>query len=81
MLLAAAAPAMADEVLIWNGFGAGRTAANAINRAIDDVESMAPAGSDGISRCELVEEPLVWTQFYEGFPDPFYFASVNMICE
>ncbi|MEO3857401.1 hypothetical protein [Acrocarpospora sp. B8E8] len=69
-------PAIADDVVLWNGFGRGRTAGRAIDKAIDDVEIMA--SSEGLFHCELFEEPVVWPP---AIGESSFTASVNMICE
>ncbi|WP_285696594.1 hypothetical protein [Actinomadura sp. NBRC 104412] len=71
------APAAADEVPVWNGFGRGLTAQRAIEKAIDDVEIMA--SSEGLFDCELVAEPIVWPPDRSKGETSFT-AGVDMIC-
>src|SRR5687768_7613497 len=62
-LVAVGGPAMADEVLIWNGFGwSGRSAEIAVDHAIDDVETMA--AGEGQFDCELIPgRTFIWERF------------------
>lgn len=71
-------PAMADEVLIWNGFGWSGTAQRAIHNAINDAENSA--SWQGPVECELIEGPVVGERFNEQTGSHWYEASVNMVC-
>lgn len=74
-------PAMANEVLIWNGFGwSGRSAEIAVSHAIDDVEAMA--SGEGQFDCELVPgRTFIWERFDQQTGGHWWEASVDMICE
>ncbi|MEO3859017.1 hypothetical protein [Acrocarpospora sp. B8E8] len=80
ILFAAAAPAMASEGMMWNGFGWSAVSAEyAVSRAIDDVETMA-AGERQYN-CELIDgSTIIWERFNQQNGSHWWEASVDMIC-
>ena len=68
----ALAAASANAAGLYNGCSFGSTPERAIAKAIDDAENSA--SGDGVFTCEVVGQPLVWTD------GPRFRAAVDMAC-